>query len=83
MGSLSRLRVKRTSDSQNAIVGLAARAWPPGGVAGQAHTIALEARSGLTVDLADFAIASQPMMPSKAMTEFVKVKLAKTGKGPR
>ena len=42
---------------------------------------AITTRSGLTVDLADFAIASQPMLPSKAVTELVKVNPAKTGNG--
>ena len=42
---------------------------------------AITTRSGLTADLADFAIASHPMVPSKAMTEFGKVKCAKTGNG--
>ena len=42
---------------------------------------AITTRSGLTVDLADFAIASQPMLPSKAVTDFVKVNPAKTGNG--
>jgi len=34
---------------------------------------AITTKSGLTVDLADFAIASQPMLPNTTMTEFVKV----------